>query len=1073
MHLSRFAAWSGLACAALAVQTGFAAPGQPLADARGSATSAFGNVRMAFEPNRGQADSSVRYVSRGRGYGLLLRDREAVLALSDGKGITDAIGFQWLGTGRPDVRAENPTGGVSNYFTAKLQQADIPHFGRVRHGGLYPGIDLVYYGTERELEYDLIVRPGADPSQARFRVAGAQAISLVGGDLHIGIGERDIVHRKPFVYQMNGGVRQRVAGEYVLLSRNEVGFRIGQYDRKRELVIDPVVAYTIVRGSSNLAIDEATAIAVDAGGNAYVGGYTTGSDFPTVSPGQNFGGGDADGFVMKINPSGTAVVFATFLGGSGADVVRGIAVDTLGSAYIVGETLSTNMPVFAPLRTVNKGSSDGFLVKLTPAGNQVVYGTFIGGTLVDRATAVAVDGSRNAYVTGWTTSTDLNEVTRTDTSKDAFLVRVNAAGTAITTVYRGGTGADQGWAVAVDTSGNVYIAGDTTSTNLAGAAFQSSKRGTADTTDGFIAKFDVNLTPVYWAYLGGDSDDSIRGIATDSGGSVYVTGMAGAASNFPVVGGLGMLGGGIDGFVAKLNSLGTAILYSTLFGGEAEDTAFGIAVDANGSAHVAGRTVSNAFPRIQSAKSTTPGGTYDAFVIRLNAAGNGLIYSTLLGGSKTDVAEAIALDSAGSAYIAGFTLSPEVHGRAANEQDAFVMKLNNSCTFAVTPGSIPFSAAGQFRTVTIDTAGDCTWSASATGSFLSIVGATSGTGPATLTISAQANPGLARSGSLTVAGQTIPVTQTGSVSAGCSYSLSSPGTSVSSAATRSTFTLNTTSTCGWEAYSSASWLQIFPLSGTGTATLSYSVFPNFTPAARSATITAGGQTFTVSQAANTMTADQRFVQLAYFSAFGRLPSPDELNFQVTNGLANKDYAGLVLNFLNSQEFNMGGRFVAGLYVGLLDRNAEFGGWQFQRDALTQAIVSPQSLVNNFLSGAEYALRFGTPDNREFVRLLYRYVLLREGTTGEVDFQSSQLQPTGNATRADLAINFLTSNEFRQGTGPRLTAFLLYATLLLRDPSAAEIQSRIVELTGATQDTIKQVIAGIIQSGEFRGVVGWQ
>jgi hypothetical protein len=251
------------------------------------------------------------------------------------------------------------------------------------------------------------------------------------------------------------------------------------------------------------------------------------------------------------------------------------------------------------------------------------------------------------------------------------------------------------------------------------------------------------------------------------------------------------------------------------------------------------------------------------------------------------------------------------------------------------------------------------------------------------------------------------------------------------------------------------------------------VFPNFTPTPRQATITAGGKTFTISQGANARTADERFVQLIYFSFFGRPPSEDELKLQVNQGLGTaKDYANLVMGFLTSEEFNLGGRFVAGLYVGLLDRNAEFGGWQFQRDAKGRGDIAPQALVNNFLSSGEYTLRFGNPDNQEFVRLLYRYILRREATPQEVINQSNRLQPQGSMTRADMAFNFLNSDEFRQKLDARLTAFLLYSTLLLRDATPDEMALRMGQLANATPAIVKQIVAEIIQTPEFRLVVGW-
>jgi hypothetical protein len=1062
MRAIHIGVWPALAIAALAVQAAPAVP-KPVE---------YGSVRMAFEPNRGQSGTGVHYLSRGRGYTLLLRDTEAVLALTRGETDAAGVAFRWMNTATPQVRAERPTGGVSNYFTDAFRGTNIPHFSQVRQAGIYRGIDVVYYGTDAELEYDVVVKPGGNPSEPRFRIEGAHSVALRNGELHIGLAGRQIVQRRPVVYQMKAGRRQPVSGEYVLLAKNEVGFRVGAYDRSRELVIDPVVAYKVTRGAPGTAVDEATSVAVDAIGSAYVAGYTRLSTFPVVNAAQpTYGGGDADAFVMKISPAGDQVMYATFLGGPGTDIARGIAVDNLGNAYVVGETSAT-MPV-THLRTTSKGSVEGFLFKLNAAGNQIAYGTYLGGSFDDRARAVAVDAARNAYVTGWTTSTDFNDVTRSNSTTDAFLVKVNEAATTMSTVFRGGNAADLAYAIALDASGNIYIGGDTASTDLTGLAFQTSKRGPAGVNDGFVARFDSSLAPVYWGYIGGDAQDAVRGLAVDNAGSVYVAGQAGSKTNFPMLGGFSVASAGIDAFVAKINSAGT-LVYSAVIGGDQEDVAFGVAVDAAGSAHISGATISTNFPAVGTQiKTTPPGSTYDIFAARFNAAGSALFHSVRLGGSQSEVPQGMAIDPAGSVYIVGSSLSPEVIP-AGSQQDAVVYKLATGCTFTVTPASASLTSAAQVLTLTVTTASDCTWTASTTSGFLAVTAGTSGIGTGTVSVSVQANGGTAaRTGSVTVAGQTIAVSQAGTGSASCTYILSSTANNVTAAGIESSFTLTTGASCTWSAISSASWLQVFPISGTGGTTLFYTVYPNFTPSARSATLNIGGQTFTVNQAGNALNADQRFVQLLYFSFFGRLPTTAELDFQVNTGLGTaKDYAGLALGFLNSTEFNVGGRFVAGLYVGLLDRNAEFGGWQFQRNAFARNIVDQATLVTNFLGSPEYAARFGNPTDTQFVELLYTYVLLRPGSPAEIAFQASQLQPTGPLTRTQLAMNFLNSTEFRQGTGARLTAFLLYATMLLRDPTPAEMSLRMSQLSGATQDTIKALLGEIIATPEFRAVVGW-
>jgi hypothetical protein len=263
---------------------------------------------------------------------------------------------------------------------------------------------------------------------------------------------------------------------------------------------------------------------------------------------------------------------------------------------------------------------------------------------------------------------------------------------------------------------------------------------------------------------------------------------------------------------------------------------------------------------------------------------------------------------------------------------------------------------------------------------------------------------------------------------------------------------------------------VFPLRGTGSANVSYTVFPNFSTASRSATFTIAGRTFQITQAANTASADHRFVELLYFNFLGRLPTAAERELQVTQGLRPPaTRADLTMNFLTGEEFNTGGRFIAGLYVGLLDRDAEYDGWLFQRNALSTSIVNHDRLVENFISAEEYRLKFGTPDDPTFVRLLYRHILMREPSQPEVDHQVAALRAlnAGNHNgRVIIARNFLSSAEFRAGTGPRLTSFLLYATLLQRDGSQPEREFREHQLSPPASTPLKTLVLDFLAAPEF-------
>jgi hypothetical protein len=306
---------------------------------------------------------------------------------------------------------------------------------------------------------------------------------------------------------------------------------------------------------------------------------------------------------------------------------------------------------------------------------------------------------------------------------------------------------------------------------------------------------------------------------------------------------------------------------------------------------------------------------------------------------------------------------------------------------------------------------------------------------------------------------------------GCTFTLSpTSNNAVPNTGTKTIFNVVASApSCAWTASSNRSWAQVFPLNGTGNGPIEYTIFPNFSTSVRTASFNVGGATFGVTQSAGVGTPNQRFVGQIYFNILGRLASQSEIDFQASQLAGGTPRADLVWSFFNSSEFNIGGRFVAGIYVGLLDRNAEYGGWLFQRNALaTGAIAAPadRTLVKNFLASQEYMLKFGNPSNDEFARLLYRHILLREASPAEVQFRSGQL--ASGITRFELASQFLSSDEFRSGTGPRLTAFLLYALLLQRDPTADERALREGQIAGGAD--VKALIAEILNSTEFNNLL---
>jgi len=393
-------------------------------------------------------------------------------------------------------------------------------------------------------------------------------------------------------------------------------------------------------------------------------------------------------------------------------------------------------------------------------------------------------------------------------------------------------------------------------------------------------------------------------------------------------------------------------------------------------------------------------------------------------------------------------------------------KGSSSCTCAVSPSSLLNRPSGlNSGTLTITTQAGCAWAVASSVPWLTFTSTASGTSSGAVSFQVQANTTTnPRSGILVVPGGIIPVSQLGlPITPGCTATAGSAPTTAPSTGSSFTVPLTVGAGCIWNASSNRSWAQVFPLTGTGNANISVTIFPNFGTVARSVDLNLGGAILTINQPGSTANANQRFINMMYFSFFGRLPSPAEVAFMesaLTGGLTRGEF---VLNFFNSAEFNNAGRYIAGLYVGILNRNAEYGGWLFIRNALATGAVTYNQLAFNFLDSAEFKLNNPSLTNRQFAALMYRQILLREGTTAELDFMQGVLD-RNELTRTQFAQNFLQSEEFRLGTGPRLTTFVLYATLLLRDSSPLEFDGAVSRLQGGT--TARTIIDEILISPEF-------
>ncbi len=613
---------------------------------------------MFFFENTGQAESSVRYIAQTPELRAAFRP--------------DSITFQTRGmhvqvrfTGanpRVKIAGAEPMPGTANFFLGQDWKTSLPIFNKIVYQDLYPGIDMTYGGAGRRIKSEFIVAPGANPDRIRMNFNAADQVYVdADGALVVSRSGVELREEAPEIYQDGG--RVRVEGSYRLLDAHTVGFEIGSYDTSRTLIVDPVVSYcTYLGGSSTSTV---TGLAVDGSGNLYVTGWTEALDFPIAGAMQAANQGGVDVFVVKLNAAGTAIVYATYIGGRGDDRAAGIAVDSAGQAYVTGSTASANFPVAAAIRVTLGGSRNAFALKLNAVGNSLVYSTYLGGSTYDVGTAIAVDGSGNAYIAGDTQSPSFpvsNAAQGTFGGKtDAFVAKLTSSGAIAFSTFLGGAAAEHAGGIAIDSSGNVYVAGGTYSTNFPVAgAIQGANAGGQDV---FVTKIaSSGSTFLYSTYLGGNGGtaagpEQANAIAVDASGNAYVTGVT-TSGNFPVTSGAFQksLGGSQDAFISKINPAGNALVYGTYLGGTSFDWAAGIAVGGGGNAYIAGYTSSLGFPTAGAVQAAF-NGFYDAFVSELNAAGNGLVFSTCYGGSGSDGANAIALDANGNIFAGGQTNS--------------------------------------------------------------------------------------------------------------------------------------------------------------------------------------------------------------------------------------------------------------------------------------------------------------------------------------------------------------------------------------------------------------------------------
>ena len=651
-----------------------------------------GNVALHFVANQGQWTDDVAYSARSEGATVYCTDEGIVFGFAEGK-----VGLTFSDQRRVKPEARGLLPGVVNYFVghdAARWQAGVPTFQEVVYSEVYPGIDLVYEGSQRLLKYTYYLQPGSDPGQIRMTFDGVERVSVdaATGELVIRTPWGEMRDAAPVAYQESQGVRQNIAVAFRLIGEHGIGFAVGAYDPDALLIIDPEYS-TYLGGSGD---DRGRAIAVDGDGNAYVTGATNPGGFPLLNAYDSSINVNGEAFVTKLSSSGT-LVYSTYLGGSGFDYGYGIAVDGDGNAYVTGGTQSSDFPLLNAYDSSYNGGSDAFVTKLSSNG-VLVYATYLGGSDNDVGNSIAVDGDGKAYVAGNSSSGDFPSLNAFDSSyngglQDVFVTKLSSNGALVYATYLGGSENDQGGGIAADGDGNAYVMGYTASGGFPILnAYDSSYNGEGDA---FVTKLSSGGALVYSTFLGGNTPDVGYSIAADGHGNAYVTGRT-ASGNFPLLNAFDSnYNGGIqDMFVTKLSSNGV-LIYSTLLGGSSADYGIDIAADGDGNAYVTGNTDSGDFPILNAFDTSYNGGDSDAFVTKLSSNG-ALVYATYLGGSGSDRGEGIAVDGGGNAYVTGQTFSGNFPLLNAYDSsfngggEAFVMKLLVGPTLTASLASLDF-----------------------------------------------------------------------------------------------------------------------------------------------------------------------------------------------------------------------------------------------------------------------------------------------------------------------------------------------------------------------------------------------
>jgi Beta-propeller repeat/Viral BACON domain len=652
----------------------------------------------------------------------------------------------------------------------------IANYRRLQVQGLYQGVDLVYYGNGRELEYDLVVKPGSDTKQIRLRFEGARPHIDREGNLVAGF-----IQKRPVAYQLAAsGARVPVESHYRRNADGSFGFALGRYDHARAVVIDPTLTLSVYLAGSQL--DSASAIGHDAPGFIYVAGTTQSTDFAiggSVPAGAL--GGNSDVFLAVLDPNAprdSQVVNATYLGGTAAEELSDMVVTPQGNVYLTGITSSTDFPTVNPVQSALSGTSDAFVMWLNPLKtSDVIYSTYLGGSSDDIGSGIAVDKTGRIFVTGTTKSSDFPATNGfqpgAGSVETAFVTGIDPAqNTIFYSSYIGGTGGEFGRSVAVAPDGTIWVVGGTfsgTDFPVAGFTYQTAYGGSGDA---FVVQIDPSISgsgsELYGTYLGGSGPDEAKKVIVDSFGRVIVAGYTGSA-DFPVTSNAMQTnyGGNFDAFVTILNpknppTRSSQAFYSTFFGGNQPDIPYDLKQDAAGNLYLTGFTMSPDMPVSGNALQPVYNLSLDAFALSFNPARSGsaaLNYSSYVSSSGQQIGYGVDFGANGTIYVAGFSTGAIFAGiggvsksTSQGNTDAFVIGVN-PCEYTLSKPSSQFPSQGGSDTIALTTSAvTCTWSVLSHVDWIGMT-PTAGTGSGSVTVTAAPNnTGASRSATVSIAG---------------------------------------------------------------------------------------------------------------------------------------------------------------------------------------------------------------------------------------------------------------------------------------------------------------------------------